>query len=121
MWMMSGECKVDEGEKGLSMYAASMRAGFLLTNTLSFQLVQVTIIQSWSPSSYSPVTMQPIAPLKLSGILQKANVSEFLKGLPLAIESEDIDVFWSCWSTSLLSVMCINTPTRSVHLNCPIP
>ena len=54
---------------------------------------------------------------------KKANVSlakELLKGLPLAIESEDVDVFWNRWSTSFLSVMrCI--PPKSVHLNRPIP
>ena len=43
-----------------------------------------------------------------------------LKNLPLAIESEDVDVFWNRWSTSFLSVMrCI--PPKSVHLNRPIP
>ena len=54
---------------------------------------------------------------------KKANISlakDLLKGLPLASESENIDVFWNCWSTSFLSVMrCI--PTKSIHLNCPIP
>ena len=55
---------------------------------------------------------------------KKANISlakELLKGLPLATESEDIDVFWNRWSTSFLSVMKRCIPTRSAHLNRSIP
>ena len=42
-----------------------------LLSQFSFRLIQVIIIQSRSPSSYLPVTMPPIAPLKLSGITRR--------------------------------------------------
>ena len=67
-WTQGGQ-----GGKGPT-YVCSEYASRFLTNqrTLSLRLVQVTIIQSWSSSSYRPVTMQSITPPKLSGITKRS-------------------------------------------------